>query len=71
VDDERVDSLYTCGPRACEEHMKFGVTIPNNWGLDDPQQVLAMGPVAEALGYDSTCRCGLQWRPTAASNARP
>ena len=33
--------------------MKFGVTIPNNWGIDDPQQVLALGPVAEELGYDS------------------
>jgi probable F420-dependent oxidoreductase len=33
--------------------MKFGVTIPNNWGIDDPQQVLAMGPLAEQLGYDS------------------
>ena len=33
--------------------MKFGVTIPNNWGIDDPQQVVAMGPLAEQLGYDS------------------
>ena len=33
--------------------MKFGVTIPNNWGVEDPQQVLAMGPLAEELGYDS------------------
>jgi probable F420-dependent oxidoreductase len=33
--------------------MKFGVTIPNNWGIDDPQQVLALGPLAEELGYDS------------------
>jgi probable F420-dependent oxidoreductase len=33
--------------------MKFGVTIPNNWGIDDPQQVLAMGMSAEELGYDS------------------
>jgi probable F420-dependent oxidoreductase len=33
--------------------MKFGVTIPNNWGIDDPQQVLALGPVAEELGYNS------------------
>ena len=33
--------------------MQFGVTIPNNWGIADPQQVLAMGPLAEALGYDS------------------
>jgi probable F420-dependent oxidoreductase len=36
-----------------EERMKFGVTIPNNWGIDDPQQVLALGPLAEELGYDS------------------
>jgi probable F420-dependent oxidoreductase len=33
--------------------MKFGVTIPNNWGIEDPQHVLAFGPIAEALGYDS------------------
>jgi probable F420-dependent oxidoreductase len=33
--------------------MRFGVTIPNNWGIADPSQVLAMGPLAEALGYDS------------------
>jgi alkanesulfonate monooxygenase SsuD/methylene tetrahydromethanopterin reductase-like flavin-dependent oxidoreductase (luciferase family) len=39
--------------RAWKEHMKFGVTTPNNWGIEDPQQVLALGPLAEALGYDS------------------
>jgi alkanesulfonate monooxygenase SsuD/methylene tetrahydromethanopterin reductase-like flavin-dependent oxidoreductase (luciferase family) len=33
--------------------MKFGVTIPNNWGQEDPQQVLAFGPLAEELDYDS------------------
>jgi len=33
--------------------VKFGVTIPNNWGIEDPQQVLAFGPMAEELGYDS------------------
>ena len=33
--------------------MKFGVTIPNNWGVADPAQVLAFGPLAEELGYDS------------------
>ena len=33
--------------------MQFGVTIPNNWGVADPQEVLALGPVAEELGYDS------------------
>jgi probable F420-dependent oxidoreductase len=33
--------------------LRFGVTIPNNWGIADPGQVLAMGPLAEALGYDS------------------
>ena len=33
--------------------MKIGVTIPNNWGVEDPQQVLALGPVAEELGFDS------------------
>ena len=33
--------------------MQFGVTIPNNWGIEEPQHVLALGPVAEELGYDS------------------
>ena len=33
--------------------MKFGVTIPNNWGVADPQQVVSLGPLAEELGYDS------------------
>ncbi|HXH11916.1 MAG TPA: LLM class F420-dependent oxidoreductase [Alphaproteobacteria bacterium] len=33
--------------------MKFGVTIPNNWGVEDVRQVLAMGALAEDLGYDS------------------
>lgn len=33
--------------------MQFGVTIPNNWGVEDAQQVLAFGPVAEEMGYDS------------------
>ena len=33
--------------------MKFGVTIPNNWGLEDPQEMLSFGPLAENLGYDS------------------
>jgi len=30
--------------------MRFGVTIPNNWGIGHPRQVLAMGPLAQALG---------------------
>ena len=33
--------------------MKIGVTIPNNWGIEDVQQVLAFGPLAEELGFDS------------------
>ncbi len=33
--------------------MKFGITIPNNWGIEDIKQVLAFGPLAEELGYDS------------------
>ena len=33
--------------------MKFGITIPNSWGIDDPQQMLAFGPLAEDLGFDS------------------
>ena len=33
--------------------MKIGVTIPNNWGIADVRQVLAFGPLAEQLGFDS------------------
>ncbi len=33
--------------------MDIGITIPNNWGVADPQQVLDLGPLAEELGYDS------------------
>lgn len=33
--------------------MKTGVTIPNNWGVEDPQEVLALGALAESLGFDS------------------
>jgi probable F420-dependent oxidoreductase len=33
--------------------MEFGVTIPNNWGVEDPQAVVSFGPLAEELGYDS------------------
>jgi len=32
---------------------QIGVTIPNNWGVADPQQVLELGPEAEQMGYDS------------------
>lgn len=33
--------------------MKFGVTVPNNWGIEDVNVALAFGPLAEELGYDS------------------
>ena len=33
--------------------MEFGVTIPNNWGLENPRTVIEFGPMAEELGYDS------------------
>lgn len=33
--------------------MKFGVTVPNNWGIEDVQVALSFGPLAEELGYDS------------------
>ena len=32
---------------------QFGVTIPNNWGVADPHQVLSLGPEAEQMGFDS------------------
>lgn len=33
--------------------MKVGVTVPNMWGVEDARQMLAMGPLAERLGFDS------------------
>lgn len=33
--------------------MQFGVTVPNNWGIEDVRDALAFGPLAEELGYDS------------------
>ena len=33
--------------------MKLGITIPNNWGLEDPQDVLNIAVRAEELGFDS------------------
>lgn len=33
--------------------MKVGVTIPNHWGVEQPQRVVALGEQAEELGYDS------------------
>ena len=33
--------------------MQFGVTVPNNWGIENVQDALAFGPLAEELGYDS------------------
>ena len=33
--------------------MKVGVTVPNNWGVEDAREMLAMGPLAEQLGFDS------------------
>ena len=33
--------------------MKFGVTVPNNWGIENAREALSFGPLAEELGYDS------------------
>lgn len=33
--------------------MKFGVTFPNSWGIEDPKVLFALGTKAEDLGYDS------------------
>ena len=33
--------------------MKFGVTVPNNWGIENVSEALAFGPLAEELGFDS------------------
>ena len=32
---------------------QFGVTIPNNWGVSDPIEVLTLGSEAEQQGFDS------------------
>jgi probable F420-dependent oxidoreductase len=33
--------------------MQFGISLPNNYGVDDIQSLLALAPAAERLGYDS------------------
>ena len=33
--------------------MKFGYIIPQNWGLEDPQEVIELGVSAEEAGFDS------------------
>ena len=33
--------------------MDFGVTVPNNWGIEDVNVALSFGPFAEELGFDS------------------
>ena len=33
--------------------MRFGLAIPNNWGFENPQEVVDIGVDAEQLGYDS------------------
>ncbi len=33
--------------------MKFGVSLPNNYGVEDVQALLQLAPLAERLGYDS------------------
>lgn len=33
--------------------MKFGISIPNNWGVENPEDVVGVAVLAEELGYDS------------------
>lgn len=33
--------------------MKFGVSVPNNWGVEDPQEMIGVGVRADELGFDS------------------
>ncbi len=33
--------------------MRFGFTVPNNFGVDDPHEVVRLGVRAEELGFDS------------------
>jgi probable F420-dependent oxidoreductase len=33
--------------------MKIGITVPNNWGVENVHEVVALGQQAEELGFDS------------------
>ena len=33
--------------------MKFGFTLPNNFGVENPHDVIALGVDAERCGFDS------------------
>ena len=33
--------------------MRFGFTLPNNWGVEDPHEVLRLAATAEQAGFDS------------------
>lgn len=33
--------------------MKIGISIPNNWGVEDPRELVDLAVHADALGYDS------------------
>lgn len=33
--------------------MRFGFTLPNNWGVEDPHEVVGLAVTAEELGFDS------------------
>jgi hypothetical protein len=36
-----------------EQTMKFGVCLPNNWGVEDVQAIFLLAVRAEELGFDS------------------
>lgn len=33
--------------------MKIGISIPNNWGVENPQELIELAELADSLGYDS------------------
>ena len=33
--------------------MKFGITAPNNWGIEEPSEVFKIGKFYEDLEFDS------------------
>jgi probable F420-dependent oxidoreductase len=35
------------------DYMKIGISIPNNWGVENPQQLVDLAMLADACGYDS------------------
>ena len=46
-------NLLSQGEGTTRSEMKFGFVLPNNWGIENPQDVIEIAVKAEALGFDS------------------